>query len=35
MKDKDKKLKSQDEIDYENHIVEYDDKYLDDSNARA
>lgn len=32
MKRKDKK---QDDLDYENHIVEHDDQYLDNSNARA
>lgn len=29
-----KELKDQDEIDYENHIVEYDNEYPDASNAQ-
>lgn len=28
MKRRDKEIKDQDEIDYENHIMEYDDQYL-------
>ena len=32
MKRRDKEIKDQDEIDYENHIMEYDDQYLDNSN---
>ena len=31
---RDKEIKDQDEIDYENHIMEYDDQYLDNSNAQ-
>ena len=31
---KDSKVKNQDELDYENHIVEYDKQYLDNSNAQ-
>ncbi len=31
---KHKELKDQDEIDYENHIVEYDNEYPDASNAQ-
>ena len=34
MKRRDKEIKDQDEIDYENHIKEYDDQYLDNSNAQ-
>ena len=33
MKRRDKEIKDQDEIDYENHM-EYDDQYLDNSNAQ-
>lgn len=34
MKRRDKEIKDQDEIDYENHIVEYDNEYPDASNAQ-
>lgn len=34
MKDKAKGIKEQDEIDYTNHIIEYD-EYVHNSNARA
>lgn len=35
MKDKAKGIKEQDEIDYTNHIIKYDDEYVHNSNARA